>query len=210
MSGEPQEEIQQYIQTVDAKMQRVVNEFAAGDINRETFHKLYDRYHNELETAREALETERWSLFYSLRNDVTSAMLRDFYKGRAVGIIVYHHRSASFLETMGIFSFPEPTMQQIEKKLESFTERILSGQFIDWQTEHITERDWLLYEPAQQTTVIARFENEPSAKQSDQIDHLHRDFEKANARLLAHPRVNAYQLAYPFISFIKQQGTNLA
>lgn len=210
MSAGPHEEVQQYIQTVEGKIQHTVDEFAAGEINRETFHQLYDRYHNQIETARDALESEHWNLFYGLRNDVNSTVLRDFYKGRAVGIIVYHHRSGSFFETMGDFTLPADAMQQIEQRLDSYTERILAGQFIDWETVHLSERDWLLFEPAQQTTVVARFENEPSAKQSDQIDRLHRDFEKANAHLLAQPRVNAYQLAYPFISFVKHRGDDLA
>lgn len=209
MSGTPHEEVQQYISTVEDKIQRTVSEFADGEINRETFHRLYDRYHNQIETATEALEKERWSLFYSMRNDMTSAVLRDFYKGRAIGIVVYHHQSNSFLETLGDFVFPGEVIRQIEQRLESYTERILSGGFIDWQTEHLGERDWLLFEPARMTTVIARFENEPSDKQCEQIDRLHRDFEQANARLLAKSRVNAYQLAYPFISFIKYRTSDL-
>lgn len=202
LSDKTQHEIEAFIETVNQKTQQVVDEFAAGHINREQFHHLYERYSHQLEIAREALQTGSADVFYGLRNTDSSMIIRNIYQGKAKGLLVFHHKSSAVLQTLGDFDLP---VIEITRKLKDIAQSVMANRFVDWESLKLDDNQWVLFEPGKYTTVVTLFVNEPSQQQSQEIARMHRDFEAANRAMLDQPRVNAYQLAYPFAAFVQRK-----
>lgn len=202
LSEQAKQEVESFIETVHQKTQRIVEEFAAGEISREQFHHLYERYTYQLDAAHDTIQSGSINIFYSLRNTESSMAIRSYYQGKARGLLVFHHQSSSVLEILGEFGVP---LEQITRKLKDIAQAVINNHFVDWEVTKIGDSQWLLFEPGKYTTVVTLFQNEPSAQQSSEIDRMHRDFENANRTKLEQKRVNSYQLAYPFIAFVQKK-----
>jgi hypothetical protein len=70
----------------------------------------------------------------------------------------------------------------------------------------VMENDqWLCFVPGNFTTLIALFSLEPSSLQLGTVERLHRDFEDANRPALAKGNFDPTVLAYPFLTFVRQE-----
>lgn len=202
MSDKVRQEAEAFKNAVAAKMEKLINEFAEGKLSREQFQVIYDRYSNQLEIAEQAMRTGRLDEIYESRNSTSTVAMRDAYEGKATGLMIYHHRSGTILETLGNFA---PPMAIIQPMLDRFAAQLAENKFIDDYVEKIGDREWVLYVPGRFTIVVTTFLNEPSEKQSQKIAQLHRDFEKANRHRLAEEAVDAGKLAYPFTVFVQKK-----
>lgn len=204
MSDAARNEVKAFIASVEEKMTQIVQEFAEGTLNRDQFQALYERYSSQLATANEALETGKLDTLYSIRNDVSSLIVRDTYEGKALGLIIYHHKGDTILETVGVFSLA--IIAEISPRLSEISQKVKGGSgFLDWQVEKFAEDQWLLFDPGRYTTLVTLFRNQPSQQQADQLDRLHNDFEAANrAMFQSDDRLDSAKLAYPFASFVRK------
>jgi len=187
---------------VQAKIEKLLAEFAAGAVSREQFHALYAHHTTNLQLAEQALEAKDTSLIDSAQGATIS--IRQAHMGKAIGLMIYHNKTGMFVETLGAFDVPPALISPI---LNDFSMLMEADRAIDRRVEKVGERQWLLFAAGRYTTVITLFHNEPSAQQSREIERLHHDFEVANANMLSGIRLDASKLAYPFTVFVQQKLT---
>jgi hypothetical protein len=75
------------------------------------------------------------------------------------------------------------------------------------RSTEIEDGRWLCYVPGEYTTMLAIFGAEPAGKQLQFLEHLHRDFERANHRLLASPPLDPTNLLFPHEYYLGQWRT---
>lgn len=186
--------------TVEEKIQKLVAEFADGQISREQFHAIYARYSGQLSIANQALASGNPDAVSIAQGGPPTVAVRDALMGKAIGLLIYHHRSGTVLETLGNFEVP---VTRISSILNDFTFILGSGKHLDHRIEKMDENQWLLFTPRKTTTIVTLFRHEPSQVQIREIERLHHDFENANSGL-DREAVDADQLAYPFLVFVKK------
>lgn len=176
------------------KLRDLANEFANGDINREQFHTLYERYQSQINLA--ALAADEYAARPSSSPDETIAIRRNLV-GKALAMAVYHYRSERFIETLGGFDVPHA---QLRPTLKQLAEYAAEGELPEPQT-HPYKEHYLLFVAGRYTASIMLFSHEPVVRQITTVQNMHADFEVANAAVLNRPRVVG-ELAVPFFSLV--------
>lgn len=180
---------------IQEKINKLLQDFAEGKLNREQFHVIYDRYNGQLQFAEQALND---AAFLGQNNTSETYVIKEKFMGRAQGLIIYSNRSGSVVETLGNFSIPLTDLLL----LDEFTEHMKRGERLEWRVQELEDGRWLLFVGGQFTTVVTVFDHEPSRVQARELERLHRDFETANAALFQRGNVEADKLAVPFHSFV--------
>lgn len=203
MTSDKRKKIEEFRNRIHDKMQSMLTEFSEGKISREQFNAVYQHYNNQLAIADEALESGDTDALDQVGGVTLS--IRQSHMGLALGLVIYHNKSGTLVDTLGDFDVPP---KQISRVLNDFSMLMERDQFIEPRVEKVDDQNWLLYAPGQQTTVVTLFRNEPSQYQINEIKRLHHDFEIANATLLSAAQVDSRQLAYPFLVFVQQKLGN--
>lgn len=189
------------MQVID-KIQSLLHEFAAGDLNREQFNALYERYSGQLALAQQVLESGNADLMGQNADKSTTIALRQEHMGKAIGMTIYQNRTGVSIETLGDF---EASPFVIAPVLNDFTRLMEAGKPIEQRVEMLAEKSWLLFTGGAYTTVVTLFHNEPSPLQMREIERLHRDFETANKQHLQTGALDSKKLAYPFMVFVQKK-----
>ncbi|MFQ3534423.1 MAG: hypothetical protein SNJ58_00965 [Aggregatilineales bacterium] len=176
------------------KLRDLANEFANGDINREQFHTLYERYQSQINLA--ALAADEYAARPAGSADETIAIRRNL-SGKALAMAVYHYRSGRFIETLGAFAVP---YADVRSTLKELAERAAEGEILEPQTYPYKEH-YLLFVAGRYTASIMVFSHEPVVRQITTVQNMHTDFEVANAAVLERPHVVG-ELAVPFFSLV--------
>ncbi|MCE7946017.1 MAG: hypothetical protein DYG88_01160 [Chloroflexi bacterium CFX4] len=182
------------IATLRKKLRDLANEFANGDINREQFHTLYERYQSQINLA--ALVADEAAARPAATADETIAIRRNL-SGKALAMAVYHYRSERFIETLGGFDVPYASVRDI---LNALRELAAQNDVVEPQT-HPYKEHYLLFVSGKYTVSMMVFSHEPVVRQITTVQNMHADFEVANAAVLRHPRVIG-ELAVPFFSLV--------
>lgn len=196
------EKAQLFKQEVEQKIQTLIAEFSDGELSREQFNLLYDRYNGQLSIANEALTENDNRALNEVQNSVPTIFVKEATAGKAIGMAIYHHRSGRIIETLGDFDAP---IAQLTSVLNEIVGKVDSSQYVEPQSVKIGSGQWVLFESRKYTTVITIFRNEPSAIQIREIQRLHHDFEIANNRFLTPDEVDVKSLGYPFLAIIQRK-----
>jgi hypothetical protein len=183
------------------KIDKLLTEFGEGKVSREQFHAIYEHYNNRLNLIEQMGGSET-----APAGDIEpggTIAIRQKHMGKALGLIIYHHKSAMFVDTLGDFDVA-PSL--LSPTLNDFSQLAESGQLIDRRVLKLADQRWLLFAAGRYSTVATLFHHEPSALQIREIERLHHDFETANASALRHNyAVNKNSLAYPFLVFVQSK-----
>jgi len=191
--------IKAFQEEIQGKIRRLLQEFGEGQLSREQFNILYERYNNQLELALTAGETAAQQ---AKKNDLSTIAIREATTGKAIGLAVYHHRSGTIIETLGHFELGPDIITPV---LHDFSDKMESRQFIEPVTQKLSAGHWVLYMARHFTTAIVIFRNEPSPRQIRALERLLHDFEEANQRNLDTNHVDASKLAVPFVGFVRKK-----
>ncbi len=189
------------MQVID-KIQSLLHEFAAGDLNREQFNALYERYSGQLALAQQVLESGNADMLGQNKDKNTTIALRQEHMGKALGMSIYQNRTGVSIETLGEI---EVSPFVISPVLNDFSRLMEAGKPIEQRVEMLAEKSWLLFTGGSYSTVVTLFRNEPSPLQMREIERLHHDFEVANKQYLEKGNLDSKKLAYPFMVFIQQK-----
>ena len=193
--------VDQYKSQVLAKIDRLLTEFAEGKVSREQFHAIYEHYNNQLNLA-ESLDQSANEPADENTPGATIA-IRHAHMGKALGMMIYHNKSGTFVDTLGDF---DVETSALAPTLNDFSLMMDAGEFIDRRVLKQRDQRWLLFAPGKFTTAIVLFHHEPSPQQMREVERLHHDFEQANAAALrTSGRVNNGRLAYPFIIILQKK-----
>ncbi|RMG86373.1 MAG: hypothetical protein D6712_07690 [Chloroflexi bacterium] len=199
---EPGERARAFKAEVQQKIQKLLEDFASGQLSQAQFDIIYERYHSQLILAEYAVESGKDAAVDIARSGPSTISLKEAAKGKATGIAIYHISGQRMIETLGDFAIPEDIL---EPMLQDLMRQISTGNSPQRYVERIASRYWLLFTIGRHTISITLFHNEPSPIQLRETQRLHQDFEAANSILLADPKVEANRLAFPFRVFIRQQ-----
>ncbi|GAB4516580.1 MAG: hypothetical protein OHK0046_22180 [Anaerolineae bacterium] len=202
MPSDAQSAAEAYKAVLEGKIQKVVVEFAEGKLSRAQFQVLYERYNSQLAIATHAIYSGNPDAIQIAQNGLPTLVVRDAYEGKAIGLLIYHHKSSTILETLGTFEVP---IDKIHPTLSTFKMLLEAQEFVEQRAEQLNSARWLLYTPGKATIIVTLFHNEPSAQQMREIERLQHDFEQANHLLLQKDEINARELAYPFVAFIEKK-----
>ncbi|MDW8298826.1 MAG: hypothetical protein RML95_05770 [Anaerolineae bacterium] len=176
------------------KLRDLATEFANGEINREQFHTLYERYQSQINLA--ALAADEFAARSSVTTDETIAIRRNL-AGKALAMAVYHYSSQRFIETLGNFDVP---YADIRDTLTEIAGRAAEGELLEPQTYPYKDH-YLLFVAGKYTASVMVFSHEPVVRQTTTVQSMHADFEVANAAILKYPHVIG-ELAVPFHALI--------
>lgn len=191
-------------QEVEDKIQKIIGEFAEGQLSKEQFHAIYGRYNQQLSIANQALMSGDTTGVDAAKTGPGTVAMRNDLKGKAIGMVIYHHNSGTILETLGDF---DVAVDLISPTLNDFSMMISNGKLVDPKTQKFAEKQWLLFIPSKFTTIVTQFRNEPSQSQTRELQRLHHDFEGANQNAISKDIVDKEKLGYPFVVIIRQRFT---
>lgn len=183
---------------IQKKIRNLLTEFGEGKISNEQFNILYERFNNQLEMALEALDD---AAIQNNPNDSTIAVRRAT-TGKALGMAIYHHRSGTFIETLGNFDL-SPDL--ISPTLNAFSTKIDAQKLIDPITRNLDTGMWIVFMAKSFATAIVIFKNEPAPSQVRELERLLHDFEVANHNNLNKLDVDKAKLAKPFVGFVRKK-----
>ncbi|MGB7339337.1 MAG: hypothetical protein WBC91_10635 [Phototrophicaceae bacterium] len=184
---------------VQRKIRNLLAEFGEGKLSNEQFNILYERYNNQLEMALQVLDGEEPQ---RTEGDISTIAIKHATTGKALGLAIYHHRSGTFVETLGNF---ELLPDDISPTLNEFSKKIEDRSFIDPVTRKLSNGLWVVFMARHFTTAIVVFKNEPAPAQIRELERLLHDFEEANRNLLDKMTVDSDKLAKPFIGFVRKK-----
>ena len=193
-----------FIAQVHQKMGHLVQEFASGKINRTQFHKLYDRYQRQIMTVSQLMAEADPTLWKDALDDKEDTLLiKKRLTAKAVGMSVYDNRSGMPIETLGEFAIDAELLVPMLSSYRSAAAEIFRAGMRSTEMEN---GQWLCFVPGSFTTLIALFSLEPSSKQLEMVERMHKDFEAANKSALQGEHIDPDKLAYPFYSFVQKRA----
>lgn len=189
-------------ESVEAKIRNLIEEFAEGRISRDQFHLIYERYSAQLSIATHAMVSGNPDAVAIVQGGPPTIAIREASTGKAIGLLIYHNRSATVLETLGELEVGQAQFQTI---LNDYTAKLNSGSRADRRVERFGDKQVLMFNAGKFTTVVTQFSNAPSEMQNREIARLHLDYERANASALNAAKVEGQSLACPFLIFVRQK-----
>jgi hypothetical protein len=193
---------QEFIAEIHAKMNKLVEEFSQGLINRTQFHQLYERYQKRImSVAQLIVEDDPATWREAVEGTEETIVIKQRLMAKALGMAIYDNNSGMPIETLGNFNVePELLVPMLSSYQSAASEIFRAGM----RSTAMDNGNWLCFVPGALTTLVALFSLEPSPNQLETIERLHRDFERANAQALEQGNVDPEMLAYPFLSFIQR------
>lgn len=190
----------EFKENVSNKIEAILDEFAGGTISRAHFDVLYERYSRQLGIAEQALETGDFDEIDRIINDIPTVALHAAVRGIAIGMSIIRHRDMSIIRQFGDVTLNTTQLFRIvaewkDHQLEDITA------FSDIQ--HLSGDTWLVACSLEHTSLVTLFRNEPAAKQVQELERRHRDFESANRNILNHANPDPDTLVYPVELFVK-------
>lgn len=184
---------------IEQKIEILLDQFAGGDISREHFDVVYERYSRQLTIAEQALESGSLDKLNQVMNEIPTMMLHAAVRGIALGMTVIHHTTMRTIRSFGDFNMNNGQYQDVMMSLQENQDNDIIG-FSDMHK--LFGNTWLVVCSLEHTSLLTLFRNEPAAKQVQELERRHRDFESANRNILIHPEPNPDTLVYPVELFV--------
>jgi len=181
-ADEPDNEGWQYINHVRTKLDKLVEDFAKGRVNRAQFEELYAHYQDERKIV-ERLMTSRpssdaWRLVVT---EGQSVNIRRRLAARVLGYAVYANQDETPLRVYGEFSsLDEKWISPLLGRVRS--DKLFTVGSFDTGSEGAS---CLCAVSGQFTILLVLFTNEPARVQLQSLEDLHSHFERANSRILS-------------------------
>jgi hypothetical protein len=189
-----------YLARVQAKINRLAEEFAAGIINQDQFQELFDHYRKEKQTVQRwieiAPESDAWK---ESTTEGKSVIIRAGHEAKVLGYAIYENDSGMPLNTIGQFELEPELVVPMLSSYRAATREIFGA---GMRSSQIEGGRWLCFVPGEFTTLMALFSTSPANRQLESLDDLHRLFEKANRNLLGGKLVNPNELVFPHAFFL--------
>jgi hypothetical protein len=193
-------DVDEYLQRLQEKVNRLAEEFASGSINREQFQQLFEHYQRErtaIQNWRDSTTTAgNWK---DLSNEGKSIVIRTKNTAKVLGYAIYENESGMPLTTIGEFDIDPDLAVPMLSSYRTAAKEIFGGEM---RSTEIEGGKWLCFVPGELTTMLALFTLEPATRQLAIMEDLHRLFEKANRRHLSTPPINPDELAFPHASYL--------
>jgi hypothetical protein len=188
------------LERVQVKINKLAEEFAAGEINRAQFQELYEHYRREQQTVKRYLEmapdSEEWK---AATTEGKSVVIRQENIAKVHGYAVYDNESGMPLSTIGEFQMDADLAIPMLSSYRAATREIFGA---GMQSTQIEGGQWVAYMPGEFTTLMTLFSTDPASDQLESLEELHLLFERANRTLLSSLPVDPNDLVFPHKYFL--------
>jgi hypothetical protein len=184
------------IEHLQQKMEDIATEFSDGSINHAQFMAVYTRYAEQRAMIEKMRNTDPRSTAWkdALIQHGETAVLRSQHQAAAIGCLLVENMQAKIIRTFGKFDLEGDFLSPI---LSNLTRALLDSNGLQERTTQIDGGRWLSIAPGQFSTTVVIFSLEPAAAQRTAVAELHRDFERANFRVLRNGQAQPGRLIYP-------------
>lgn len=194
----------EYLEKVQAKINRLAEEFASGAINQVQFQELFDHYRREQRTVKRWMEIAPDSnAWQEATTEGKSVIIREGHAARVLGYAVYENDSGMPLNNIGKFEIDSELVIPMLSSFRAATQEIFGA---GMRSSQIEGGKWLCFVPGKFTTLMALFSTSPSSRQLDSLEELHRLFERANRNLLDRSMIDPGELVFPHTYFLGRIG----
>jgi hypothetical protein len=172
----------QYLNRVRDKLDKLVEDFAKGRVNRAQFEELYAHYQTERSAVERLIASEPTSNAWRMAvTEGQSINIRRRLAARVLGYAVYTNEDETALRVYGEFaSLEEKWISPLLNKVQ--TNRLFVVGSFSTGSE---DANCLCAVSGQFTTLLVLFSTEPARVQMQSLEDLHCHFEQANFRALS-------------------------
>jgi hypothetical protein len=192
------------IEHLQQKMEEIATEFSDGAINHAQFMAVYTRYAEQRAMIEKIRSTDPRSTAWkdALIQHGETGVLRKQHQAAAIGCLIVENMRATIIHTFGKFDLEGDFLSPI---LSNLTRALLDSNGLQERTTQIDGGRWLSIAPGQFSTTIVIFSLEPAAAQRTAVAELHRDFERANFRVLRNGQAQPGRLIYPHLLLFEEE-----
>jgi hypothetical protein len=198
-SSTSEPEVEQYLEQVDAKLDRTVQDLADGLINRAQFENLYRHYQNQRRTL-QGLAAEGSDQVPGSLTTGESMVIRQRYAAKVLAYAVYDNESGVPLYTMGNFPVDSDLVVGFLSGFRSATAEILGAGAAKAEAE---DGKVLCYVPGQYATLIVLYSSDPAGVDMRGLHQVHAHFETINTPLLQQRPIPADTLLFNYDMVLK-------
>lgn len=199
----PAEKAERAINTLREKMAKVAEEYSEGKINQAQFNAIYQRYSEQREITERLLQRNPDSgAWQSVVQTGHTNFLRDHFEAKVVSYGLYRIDNGVQITLQGKWRLP---MEQLSPILGKLRRLVAEGNIPGAASRSLKDERWVMLIPGHFTASVAIFSLEPAPIQRQLMEDIHRDFERANQRLLAEGEFDVAQLVFPHRTLFEQQ-----
>jgi hypothetical protein len=169
-----------YLQELEAKLDRTVQDLADGLINRAQFENLYRHYQNQRRMVQGLVAEGSGQVPASLTAG-ESMIIRQRYAAKVLAYAVYDNESSVPLHTIGNFPVDSDLVVGFLSGFRSAAAEILGAGAAKAEAE---DGKVLCYVPGKHTTLIVLYSSNPAEIDVQSLRQTHLHFETINAGLL--------------------------
>jgi len=192
-------ETERYLQEVEAKLDRTVQDLADGLINRDQFENLYRHYQNQRRMLQGLLAEGSGQVPASLAAG-ESMVIRQKYAAKVLAYAVYDNESSVPLYTMGNFPVDNDLVVGFLSGFRSAAAEILGAGAAKAEAE---DGKVLCYVPGRYSTLIVLYSSNPAEVDVRGLRHTHLHFETLNADPLKQRPIPADKLFFHYDMVLK-------
>jgi hypothetical protein len=185
-------EAEHHLRDVQEKTNKLAEDFARGEVNRDTFIHLYQHYQQQRQAIERMLEIspEQWRQAVSQGQSIA---IRREHHAKALGFSIYENASGMPLTTLGQFDLDPALMVPMLSSYREATREIFGSRMRSTQIE---SGRWVCFVSGAFTTLIALYNTEPAARQLQLLEETHLFFERANKPRLQQSPISVEGLVF--------------
>jgi len=189
------EKAEQAIETLRQKMATVAEEYADGKINKAQFNAIY-RHYSEQRAITEGLlkrnpASEAWQ---AVVQPGQTGFLRDYYAAKIASYGLYRLKDGWQIALQGEVRLPQQQLLPIVLKVR---DTVGQGHRLGPAWRQLKDQNWVFIVPGMLTMSVVIFSLEPALVQRKKVEDAHRDFERANHKILERETFDAETLVFP-------------
>lgn len=185
-----------FLEQLDAKLERTVQDFADGIINRSQFENLYRHYQNQRRAIQGHLQQrKRDPNWLKEVKPGESVVIRHQYAAKVMAYSVYNNESNLPLHTVGNFPLENELVVGFLGGFRSASTEVLGAGAKKAVTE---DGKVLIYVPGQITTLIVLYSSEPAEVDVRGLHQAHQHFETVNGPVLRKDPIDPNALLFVY------------
>jgi hypothetical protein len=185
-----------FLEQLDDKLDRTVQDFADGIINRAQFENLYRHYQNQRRVIQGYLQQrQRDPGWLENVKPGESTIIRRQYAARVLAYSVYGNETSLPLHTFGDFPLESELVVGFLSGFRSASTEILGA---GAQKTVAEDGKVLVYIPGQDTTLIILYSSEPAEVDILGLRQAHQHFETVNQPVLLNKPIDASALLFVY------------
>ncbi len=192
--------------TLRQKMQLLVDEYAAGKINRAQFHALYKRYSEQRSVIEKLIErnpeTDAWKQV--IRSQGQTGFLRSRLEAQPVLYAIFARNQTLPVHAGGRHPLNPEVTQPLLQALWRAPQLPAAG----LGRKALDNDEWLVLAVGEYAATMVIFSLEPASSQAKLVRDLHLDFERANRMALSRGMVAIDRLVFPQRALVERGGEN--